>query len=348
MTTKTTSATSAAAAKIAKPKKNVSRAKQEQTALPLPTPALPEYGTLKTSSIIVREQVRKTFDDQSLNDLAADIATRGILQPLTVRKTTDGFVLVAGERRLRAAKIVPLDSVPVLIVDMDDNEHQLAQLAENIQREELTLEEEAEAMKTMLDALGDLGSVAARVHKSKSWVSKRISLAKGLGYWAGGLLTGGFTEDIELLQTVDKIERENSSNAAWAICEKIKAGTAGREEAREVLRRLKEDKETPKEPKKPKEKESAIYPEAERFTRWLKEPNPWETLYVDYAFRIMGEISAAVYDERVNKVLQLEKELANARSDRDSYLKATCKQVLESHGLIALDGLISEFQKDEK
>lgn len=135
------SATAAAAAKVAKPKKvkAVSHAKPEQTPLPLPViDQSPEFGQLDPTQIVVLEQVRTAFDEDSLKELAGDIADRGILQPLTVRKTDAGFVLVAGERRLRAALIAGLEAVPVLICRMTEDEHRAAQLAENIQRDDLS------------------------------------------------------------------------------------------------------------------------------------------------------------------------------------------------------------------
>lgn len=197
--TNTTSATAAAAAKITKPKKakGVSHAKpnQEQTAPPLPGPVLPEFGQLAVNQIVVLEQVRKEFDEAALLELAMDISIRGILQPLTVRRHEGQFVLVAGERRLRAARLAQLESVPVLIATMDDAEHKLAQIAENIQRADLSLKEEANAIALLYAEIGNVQAVGARVHKSKSWVSKRLSLANGLGYWASSLMNEGITED---------------------------------------------------------------------------------------------------------------------------------------------------------
>lgn len=119
MTKTSTSATASAAAKINKPKKLTQRQikqglaipfshakKEEQTALPLPTPNLaPDLGMMPVHCIAVSDQVRKTFDEDALRELALDIARHGILQPLTVRRIDDGFLLVAGERRLRAAKL---------------------------------------------------------------------------------------------------------------------------------------------------------------------------------------------------------------------------------------------------
>jgi ParB/RepB/Spo0J family partition protein len=272
----TTSATAAAAAKIAKPKKlkrvtaadcahlfgsDVSHAKQEQAPLPLPGVAEPEFGQIDPKAIIVLDQVRKDFKEEGLRELAEDIAERGILQPLTVRKTDSGVVLVAGERRLRAAILANLVSVPVLISAMDESKHALSQLAENIQREDLSLAEEASGIKLLYDDLGSVKAVAERVHKSVSWVSKRLSLSAGLGHYAAALMADGITEDIELLQAVDKLDKATpGSNSAWALCEKIRAGKAGRTEAREALQMVKTRQEIANNPPTATPKQEAAKP----------------------------------------------------------------------------------------
>lgn len=240
----TTSATAAAAAKVAKPKKakTVSHAKpQEQTALPLPTTdKSPEFGNLALDKIIVRDQVRTEFDEDSLRELAADIADRGILQPLTVRKTADGFVLVAGERRLRAAKLAQLESVPVLISTMSEDEHHAAQLAENIQREELTTFETAKAIRSLYDLGNSLTEISDMVHKSKSWVSKRLAASHpNLAWQATQLLEKGITEDLELVLAVDQLAKLDYYEAQL-IAQQVAQGKAGRETVRQKLTDVRE------------------------------------------------------------------------------------------------------------
>lgn len=348
------SATEAAAAKVAKPKKGakVSHAKtvQEQGALPLPTSyeTAPEFAQMRISDIAVLDQVRKEFDDAALQDLAMDISYRGILQPLTVRRNDDGYVLVAGERRLRAARLAQLDSVPVLIVSMDEKAHALAQLAENIQREDLNLKEEAAAIKLLFDELGNVQAVGAKVHKSKSWVSKRLSLANGLGYWASMLMTDGITEDIELLQTVDKLDKETTgTNACWALCEKIKKGEAGREDAREALRRAKEER--PAGDTKPKvKKPESLYPAADQFLAWCKQPNRYNQDYIEFAFSIIGADPHAEFIQTINKIAKLEKELNDTRNARDTMLNMAGAAITESMGAIAIDAAMAKFFHDDQ
>ncbi len=96
-------------------------------------------------------QPRKEFDDAELNSLTASIRSHGILQPLVVRMVGDRFQLVAGERRLRAAKSAGLASVPVRIVDFNDQQILEAALVENIQRSDLNPIEKAQGFKEYLD-----------------------------------------------------------------------------------------------------------------------------------------------------------------------------------------------------
>jgi ParB family chromosome partitioning protein len=96
-------------------------------------------------------QPRKTFDEDEINSLCESIKNHGILQPLVVRQVGDRFQLVAGERRLRAAKVAGMASVPVRIVDFNDQQILEAALVENIQRADLNPIEKAHGFKDYLD-----------------------------------------------------------------------------------------------------------------------------------------------------------------------------------------------------
>ncbi len=346
-----TNATNAAVA-MAKKSKKVSHAKQEQATLPLPVPAGPEFGLMAPGSIVVVDQVRKEFDEEALRELAEDIAQRGILQPLTVRKTDAGFVLVAGERRLRAAKLAQLESVPVLICDIDDTSHALNQLAENIQRADLNLSEEANAIALLYAELGTVAAVASKVHKSAPWVSKRLSLAKGLGYWASELLASGKTEDIELLQTVDKLENTASgSNACYSLVEKIKAGTAGREDAREALRRANERKQ-PASEKTKKEVKADPLEDSANFRQWLKFPHPHAINYLNILWAMadggVTQRSQANYEAVNEEVKRLESALSEAKTKREKLLAWTAETIDKAwHKLDVHNAHQSYFKKGE-
>jgi ParB family transcriptional regulator, chromosome partitioning protein len=122
-------------------------------------------------------QPRQTFDEAEIADLADSIRTHGILQPLVVRRAGDGFELVAGERRLRAAQAADWRQVPVQIRDVDDR--QLAELAivENIQRKDLNAIEKAESFQRYINQYQcTQEELAARVQVDRSTVANLIRL----------------------------------------------------------------------------------------------------------------------------------------------------------------------------
>ncbi|MFA9397991.1 MAG: ParB/RepB/Spo0J family partition protein, partial [Clostridiaceae bacterium] len=95
-------------------------------------------------------QPRKIFDENSLDDLGESIRTYGIIQPISIRKIGNRYEIVAGERRLRAAKKIGLVEVPAIIVDITDKESAAIALLENIQRENLSFLEEAKAYRNLI------------------------------------------------------------------------------------------------------------------------------------------------------------------------------------------------------
>ena len=97
-------------------------------------------------------QPRRHFEPESLRELADSIRIHGILQPLTVQKGQFSYVLVAGERRLRAAGIAGLTSVPCVIINVSEEDSALLALIENLQRSDLHYLEEAEAMAKLISA----------------------------------------------------------------------------------------------------------------------------------------------------------------------------------------------------
>jgi len=125
------------------------------------------------------QQPRQTFDDQALESLAASIREVGLLQPIVVRPDEDGYVLIAGERRCRAAEIAGLDDIPALIraEDIDEATSLADALIENVQREDLSPLEEAGAYQQLLADFGlTHEEVAGRVGKSRSAVTNTLRL----------------------------------------------------------------------------------------------------------------------------------------------------------------------------
>jgi ParB family chromosome partitioning protein len=124
-----------------------------------------------------RFQPRSSFPSEELAQLSESIRTQGVLQPLLVRRIDTGFELVAGERRLRAAKMAGLDRVPVVIKDVSDSEMLEMSIVENIQRENLNPMEEAQAYQRLITEFGLTQEQAAgRVGKSRSAVANFLRL----------------------------------------------------------------------------------------------------------------------------------------------------------------------------
>jgi len=125
-------------------------------------------------------QPRKHFDEESLEELAQSINTYGIIQPLSVRKLgEDKYELVAGERRLRAAKRAGLFEVPVIIIDITDRESAAIALLENLQRENLSFLEEAEAYYNLIrDHSYTQEKLAELIGKKQSTIANKIRLLR--------------------------------------------------------------------------------------------------------------------------------------------------------------------------
>lgn len=137
-------------------------------------------ATLKILEITAAEdQPRKMFSDEKLEELSASIKEKGILQPILVRPFEGSYQIIAGERRFRAAKLAGLEEVPVIISEITDGERLEIALIENIQREDLTPIEEAEAYKHMIDTLSlSQDEVAKKVGKKRSTVANSLRLLK--------------------------------------------------------------------------------------------------------------------------------------------------------------------------
>jgi ParB family chromosome partitioning protein len=127
-----------------------------------------------------RNQPRKVFDENALEDLAKSIEQNGIIQPILVRPMSDGsYQLIAGERRWRAARMAGLHEVPVTIREMSDEEASVFALIENLQREDLSPVEEAEGLKSLIETYGFTQEEAAdRVGKSRTAVTNTLRLLK--------------------------------------------------------------------------------------------------------------------------------------------------------------------------
>ena len=172
-------------------------------------------------------QPRRTFDQARLAELAESIRTRGVLQPIVVRPLAGGsFELVAGERRLRAAQMVELETIPALVRDTDDWERLDLALAENMARVDLNPIEEARACAMLVDDLGlTKQEVGRRVGRSRVAISNLIRLLElpeeALELIESGALTEGHGR--ALLLCKDHAARRSlahdARDGAWSVRE---------------------------------------------------------------------------------------------------------------------------------
>lgn len=124
-------------------------------------------------------QPRATVDDEGLRDLAESIAQHGVLQPILVRQIAEGYELVAGQRRLRAAQMIGLERIPAMVVAASDEDSGLLALVENLQREGLSFMEEAAAYERLTREFHlTQEELARRLGKSQSTIANKLRLLR--------------------------------------------------------------------------------------------------------------------------------------------------------------------------
>ncbi|MBR6641436.1 MAG: ParB/RepB/Spo0J family partition protein, partial [Clostridia bacterium] len=124
-------------------------------------------------------QPRKVFDEKKLEELADSVREHGVIQPIIVEKADEGYHIVAGERRWRAAKIVGLKTIPAIVKDYTESKRKQVALIENIQREDLNVMEVARALKELMEIDEYTVTEVAKVTgKSQSAVSNIVRLLK--------------------------------------------------------------------------------------------------------------------------------------------------------------------------
>lgn len=155
--------------------------------IPAARPSLPETRAGASVQMIDidhveanRQQPRRRFDDDGLEELSRSIKETGILQPVLVTRDGDRFRILAGERRVRAARLAGLTRVPVLVKEgLEDRDHLLLALIENVQRRDLTAMEEADAYWHLKDKFGmTQEEIAERVGKDRTTVANAMRLLK--------------------------------------------------------------------------------------------------------------------------------------------------------------------------
>ncbi len=140
-------------------------------------------------------QPRKVFREDALAELTESIRRYGVLQPLSVRRTGNTYELIAGERRLRAAKQVGLAEVPCIIMTMDERESAMTAMIENLQRQDLDFIEEAQGIARLIDQWGMSQEQTARVlGKSQSAIANKLRLLRHSGPVLDAIRAGQLTE----------------------------------------------------------------------------------------------------------------------------------------------------------
>ena len=124
-------------------------------------------------------QPRKVFNDESLKDLSESIKEHGVFQPIIIKKSIKGYEIIAGERRVRASKMAGLSKIPAIIRNLNDEQMMEIALLENLQRENLSSIEEAQAYKKMIESL-DLTQeeLSKKVGKSRSHITNILGLLR--------------------------------------------------------------------------------------------------------------------------------------------------------------------------
>lgn len=156
-------------------------------------------------------QPRKTFDQKALEELSESIKENGLFQPILLRETLVGYEIISGERRYRASKLAGLKTIPAIIYDYTDQQMMEVALVENIQREDLSIVEEARSYQSLIDNLGyTQEQLANKVGKSRSHVANIIRLLKLdddiLESVDKGLLSMGH---VKVLITIDDKKRQH-------------------------------------------------------------------------------------------------------------------------------------------
>lgn len=138
----------------------------------------PDYTVLKWNDIDPdKTQPRKVFDEEALITLANSISTHGIINPVIVRKIGERYVLIAGERRWRAAKIAGITDIPAIVKNYDEQQTAVVALIDNLQREDLNTIEEAQGMQRLIDEFNfTQDQVAQSVGKSRPAVANTVRL----------------------------------------------------------------------------------------------------------------------------------------------------------------------------
>ncbi len=195
------------------------------------------------------DQPRREFSREELQELTLSIAQIGLIQPLTVRPGASGYVLICGERRLRACQLLGLKEVPCIVEQVTGEQSALMAMVENVQRADLSFWEEAEGYRRLLTVYGiDREELCRRIGKSAAFLSNKLRLLKLSPAVRAAAEQGNLSErharcllsldtEAEQLQLIERIQREG-----WSVrqAEAFVARSAPRPKPLRVLRLTKD------------------------------------------------------------------------------------------------------------
>ncbi|WP_447557359.1 ParB/RepB/Spo0J family partition protein [Staphylococcus epidermidis] len=196
-------------------------------------------------------QPRKTFEEERLNDLASSIQQHGILQPIVLRQTVQGYYIVVGERRFRASKLAGLTEVPAIIKELSDEDMMELAIIENLQREDLNAIEEAESYKKMMTDLNiTQQEVARRLGKSRPYIAnmlRLLQLPKNVAQMVQhGALYSAHGRTLLTLKDASKIKKtaKQAAQESWSVryLEEYVNGLVSKDISRKVDKETKESK----------------------------------------------------------------------------------------------------------
>ena len=196
-------------------------------------------------------QPRKTFEEERLNDLASSIQQHGILQPIVLRQTVQGYYIVVGERRFRASKLAGLTEVPAIIKELSDEDMMELAIIENLQREDLNAIEEAESYKKMMTDLNiTQQEVARRLGKSRPYIAnmlRLLQLPKNVAQMVQhGVLSSAHGRTLLTLKDASKIKKtaKQAAQESWSVryLEEYVNGLVSKDISRKVDKETKESK----------------------------------------------------------------------------------------------------------
>ncbi|MGC7803118.1 ParB/RepB/Spo0J family partition protein [Staphylococcus epidermidis] len=196
-------------------------------------------------------QPRKTFEEERLNDLASSIQQHGILQPIVLRQTVQGYYIVVGERRFRASKLAGLTEVPAIIKELSDEDMMELAIIENLQREDLNAIEEAESYKKMMTDLNiTQQEVAKRLGKSRPYIAnmlRLLQLPKNVAQMVQhGALSSAHGRTLLTLKDASKIKKtaKQAAQEFWSVryLEEYVNGLVSKDISRKVDKETKESK----------------------------------------------------------------------------------------------------------